>query len=306
LEEAKLPVRESVVQRPSEEAKLPVREPVVQRPSEEAKLPPLEPSSVSGADIEGRKAENTVRFNADTPLADVKEPEKIVKEPQQDFKQETESVTEIKGQTSREASVQHTTAPVQTVEDKIPAPSQEKIPVYKESFDNGAGKWDTFNTIMASAYTEGKEYHVLNKRKTGAHIVFHPADFSFDSDFTLDVSMRLVKSSGYYSYGVVFGAKDAFNNYTFQIKAANLFSIRQTREGVPRELKGGRIESPGTAQNSLNTLKVVRQGNNFRFYINDALVDEITNLSFAGKKVGIFVDGESEVAVDKTRLQIAK
>jgi hypothetical protein len=192
---------------------------------------------------------------------------------------------------------------------------QEKSIVFEESFNKNTDSWDTFDTKMASAQIKGGEYLIENKRKTGPHIMFY-YDFPLDLNFTTEVSIRAVKSESSYSYGLVvkapdkhsyglvFGAKDTLNNYTFQIRENGSYSISRYKNGALQALSSGKIKDTAYNQNASNILKIVRQGNNTRFFINDNFIDEISNLSFFGNKAGFIVDEESKIAVNKIRTQI--
>jgi len=239
-------------------------------------------------------------------------------EPAPDAK--TESVTEAKAQspdagpglqnikTDSNVELNKTQPPISPV-------PQEKSIVFEESFNKNTDSWDIFDTKMASAQIKGGEYLIENKRKTGPHIMFY-YDFPLDLNFTTEVSIRAVKSAGSYSYGLVvkapdkhsyglvFGAKDTLNNYTFQIRENGSYSISKYKNGALQALSSGKIKDTAYNQNASNILKIVRQGNNTRFFINNNFIDEISNLSFFGNKAGFIVDGESRIAVNKIRTQI--
>ncbi len=232
----------------------------------------------------------------------------------------TESVTEAKVQspdagpglqnikTDSNVELNKTQPPVSSV-------PQEKSIVFEESFNKNTDSWDIFDTKMASAQIKGGEYLIENKRKTGPHIMFY-YDFPLDLNFTTEVSIRAVRNAGSYSYGLVvkapdkhsyglvFGAKDALNNYIFQIRENGSYSISKYKNGALQALSSGKIKDTAYNQNASNILKIVRQGNNTRFFINNNFIDEISNLSFFGNKAGFIVDGESKIAVDKIRTQI--
>jgi hypothetical protein len=96
-----------------------------------------------------------------------------------------------------------------------------------------------------------------------------------------------VTKANNYSYGFVFGAKDALNNYIFQIKENGSYSISKYRKGALQELAGGKITNTVFNQNAANTLKIIKQGDMISFYINDNSIDELSNLSFFGNKAGL-------------------
>lgn len=196
-----------------------------------------------------------------------------------------------------------------------PAP-QKNIVTHEEAFNNNANNWDIFDTNMASAKIKSGEYLIENKRKNGSHIIFYHYDFPLDSNFITEASIRpvtnvknfsfglVVKNSDNRSYGFVFGARDALNNYTFQVRENGFYSISKNRNGASQELAGGKIKNTVYNQNAANILKIIKQGNIIRFYINDNSIDEISNLSFFGNKAGFIVDGATKIAVEKTRTQI--
>jgi len=231
----------------------------------------------------------------------------------------TESVTEAKVQSPAGPGLQNikTDNNVELNKPRPPVSSvpQEKFIVFEESFNRNTDNWDTFDTKMASAQIKGGEYLIENKRKTGPHIMFY-YDFPLDLNFTTEVSIRAVKSENSYSYGLVvknpdkhsyglvFGAKDALNNYTFQIKENGSYSISKYKNGALQALSSGKIKDTAYKQNASNILKIIRKGNNTRFFINDNFIDEISNLSFFENKAGFIVDGESRIAVNKIRTQI--
>jgi hypothetical protein len=276
---------------------------VTQRDGEGIKRSPSEPVLISRTESGTPPVENTPRVRTDNlPLADTR-PE-AAKQAQPDLMGKAPSSPEVKDQAiSKEVPALENNVPDRSVENKLPEAPRIKTRIFEDSFKNNANNWDTFNTVMAAARIEPGEYHIQNKRKAGAHIILHHADFPFHSDFSLEASIRLVKSSDNFSYGLVLGAKDALNNFAFQVNSAGFCSVRQYHEGAVRELMGRKMGSAVT-QNSINVLKVVKQGDSLRFYINDVLADEISDVSFDGNKVGFIIEGESEIAVSRTRTQV--
>ena len=55
---------------------------------------------------------------------------------------------------------------------------------------------------------------------------------------------------------------------------------------------------------ALNKLKIVRSGDTMSFYINEKLVDKITDLHLYGKRVGFIIDGRSKIAVEHMHSEI--
>lgn len=199
--------------------------------------------------------------------------------------------------------------------DQNSSPPQEDFATYDEAFTENSNNWDVFNTGMASARIEKGEYLIENKRKAGAHIVLNHMDLLDKTDFITEVSIRPVKNLENFSfglvvndaggrfYGFIFGAEDASHYNSFQISEDGFYSISTYQNAVSKVLRSGKIKKAADSQNPLNTLKVIKQGDNIRFYINDDYLDEISNLSFYGKKAGFIIDGGLKIAVDKIHTQ---
>jgi len=186
----------------------------------------------------------------------------------------------------------------------LPAAPKEEFIVHDEAFNRNAGKWEIFDTSAASAKIEDGEYRIENKRKTGAHIIYYYRDLPSGSDYSLEASVKTVSSPDSSSSGLIVGAKDAFNSYTFQIKRDGLYSIRKHSNGVSQELASGKIRNSAAGQNSANTLKVERRGADILFYVNGNYIDKIPDAPLFGNKAGFIVEGMSKIAVDRLRSQI--
>ena len=175
---------------------------------------------------------------------------------------------------------------------------------YDEPFDHNTNDWDIFNTGSASAQIRDGSYIIENKRKEGAHLLLHHQDFPIASDFSIETSIRLLKKSAAASFGLVFGARDSFNNYTFQITTNRIYMVRNFHQGISREMTMGNKEASHFNISTLNKLKIVRSGDTVSFYINDKLVDTITDLHLYGKRVGFIIDGRSKIAVEHMHSEI--
>jgi hypothetical protein len=181
---------------------------------------------------------------------------------------------------------------------------REEIVVLEETFDDNSGKWDIFNTSAASAHIRDGKYHIENKRKTGKHFVLHYHDFPSDSDFIIKTDIRKGSSIYYHAYGFALGAKDAFNNHVFLIIGNQYYLIDKNHNGAKQNLAGGKLTAGIINENSLNTLKIERNGSSMRFYINDNFIDEVLNISFDGNKIGFVVEGISKISIDNIHSQV--
>jgi len=198
----------------------------------------------------------------------------------------------------------------------VPALPHKDVIIHKDTFSDDTNNWDIFDTTMASASIKDGEYLIENKRKMGPHIIFYHYDLPGDSSFVAEASIRpvtdlgdytyglVVRSPDNYSYGFVFGAKDTFNNYSFQIRENGLYSIRKYENGSMHELSSGKVKSSVYNKTGTNVLKIVRKDSTTQFYINDIITADIPNLSFFGNRAGLIIEGELKIAVDNVYTEI--
>ena len=182
--------------------------------------------------------------------------------------------------------------------------SQDKYMETEDQFINNDNKWEVFNTTMATALIEDGKYFIENKSMGGELFILHHADFPLGREFILETSIKPVKLSDNYAYGFVIGASDASNSYVFQVFSDRMYSVRKFESGDAQEMTGGKIRSRSFKPDSFNSFKIEKMGGRMRFYINNYFLDEVTEISLFGKRIGFFVEGKSEIAIDYTRSQI--
>jgi hypothetical protein len=191
-----------------------------------------------------------------------------------------------------------------TSKELISSSTAKKTKSYDEPFDHNTNDWDTFNTRSAFAQIHNGAYIIENKRKEGAHLLFHQYDFPAASDFIMETSIRLLENSATASFGLIFGAKDPLNNHAFQITTNRLYKVRNYHQGVSREITMGEKGAAAINIYALNKLKIIRSGNNMSFYINDKFIGKITDLNLYGKKFGFIIDGQSKIAVEHIHSEV--
>lgn len=180
---------------------------------------------------------------------------------------------------------------------------------YGEQFnDNSANQWEIFDTSMASARISDGSYYIKNKSELGEFFVMNTYDFPFSKEFTVEVAVKTVSaSSDNFAYGFVFGANDASNSYSFELTGGEAYSVKKYTRGVSEELANGKIVKRMLFQKGgFNSLKIEKQGDRWRFYINNYYAAEIpgANMQSSGSKIGFIVAGLAEMAVDYTKSEI--
>ncbi len=183
---------------------------------------------------------------------------------------------------------------------------REMSVMYEDQFDTHTNKWPEYQNSTSSALIENGEYHIEHNDKESVHVVLHPDGISRGMDSMIQISISDVRGSGKYSYGFVFGAQDSSNNYSFQIRNGNVYVIEKMFDGKRKEIASGEIDNIFSSNNFGKTLKLVKQRDKIRFYVDDNYVDELplANANFTGDLIGFLVEGRVKISVDWTRTQI--
>jgi hypothetical protein len=172
---------------------------------------------------------------------------------------------------------------------------------YEESFDDNSNNWDLFDLEDASARIEDGFYHIENKKDESKLIILHFYQFPHDRDFIVEAFLKSASIASDHFYGFVFGAKDALDNYSFQINNNGHYLVKNNHGSSSQELIKGQINGLSADNDSLVSLKIAKLDNNIFFYINDNYVNKISNLTFFGNKIGFVLEDSSVIAIDRTR-----
>ncbi len=183
---------------------------------------------------------------------------------------------------------------------------REMSVVYEDKFDTHSNNWPEYENSLSSALINDGEYHIENNEKGSLHVVLHPNGISMGMDSMIQVSISDIRGAGRYSYGFVFGAKDTSNNYSLQVTNENLYIVEKMVNGKRKEVARGPIDNVFSSDSFGKTLKLVKQRDKIRFYVDDNYVDEllISDAKFPGDLVGFLVSGRAKISVDWTRTQI--
>lgn len=172
---------------------------------------------------------------------------------------------------------------------------------YRETFDDNSHNWDIFDIGAASAGIGDGFYTIENKKREGTLVILHFHKFPHDRDFAVEARITALDNVENHYYGFVFGASNALNNFSFQIRADNHYIIRKYSNGATEDLATGEINNASMNRVGPNVLKIFHRDKGMRFYINNHYVAEINQPDFFGNRIGFILEGKSKIAVEETR-----
>jgi hypothetical protein len=172
-----------------------------------------------------------------------------------------------------------------------PAPVIRKG-AFAESFNSNRNGWtegfyeDEYGTID---YTVNGTYLWTVVADQGVNQKSWATDAPVVEDFTAKVDVTHVSGSENASYGLLFRLEDAENLYYFCISDVGFYYAGLLENGVWITLIDW-TETTTINVNSANTLKVVGNGNEFTFYINDTEVDSLRDSTHSSGTAGLAIE----------------
>jgi hypothetical protein len=110
------------------------------------------------------------------------------------------------------------------------------------------------------------------------------------ADFAVEVDATLLAGSADSSYGVLLRLNDVGQFYRFEITGSGLYVVeRRNADGTWARLVPEWTPSPfiNKGVNAANQLRVVAEGSNFAFYVNDQLLHQVTDATLPSGTIAL-------------------
>lgn len=176
--------------------------------------------------------------------------------------------------------------------------------LYRDSFAPGeTGPW------MVEGDAQGRTA-VLDERliiqiDTPVTMQFATLPEPIFTDFVLQVEARLLAGSLQSSYGVLFRMQDTTRFYRFEVTPDGFYMVeRRNADGSWTRFVPDWTVAPAIRQGIgvVNQLRIEAIGSDMRFYVNDTLLQQVTDAQYAAGTIaldaGTFGEGGLQVAFD--------
>ena len=175
--------------------------------------------------------------------------------------------------------------------------------VLHDDFRSTAGQWLQQNNDTAFIGYQDAMYLVDNKDENTFWTIFNNRQLNFPEykDFRIEVNTFWYEGDTNKGFGLVWGGKDINNNNQLLITANGNYGIFERSGG---KHFGNYIGSPIVQQKSSNRLKVEKQGDEVKFYLNDRLVQTQPFTNLHDQRLGFFVQGRQKIAFDDIKVFI--
>jgi len=159
-----------------------------------------------------------------------------------------------------------------------------------EGFNNKNNNWSEVNSSDNYASITGGDYIIERKISSGGYAPTISKYIDTKRNFRITAQIKKVSGVDNNGFGLVFGRKDTDNQNQFFISSDGSYIINKSVNGKRTYVKNWTKSSHiKTGNGSYNYLKVQKEGNKVKFYINSQLVHTSYSTTFYGNRVGFIV-----------------
>lgn len=172
-----------------------------------------------------------------------------------------------------------------------------------EQFNSNSKGWYTADDNLKKFEVKNGKYYIDHKRteKGWSSYVDHYIDTS--KDFEIETKIDKINGVQNYGYGLIWG-KDSTSEFIFYIASNGYYKITRKVNDVDQDIVKWTTSSSVLQGNGVsNVLKVRKEGNYYKFYINDTYITQLDYENFYGNKMGYIVYNKQQVAVDYLRVK---
>jgi len=168
-------------------------------------------------------------------------------------------------------------------------------------FDDFSSNGNNWNTNYADEYdfniSNGKYYlnHKLNEKGRLSHIT---REFDSNKDFEIETKFQHVSGETNLPFGILWGKKNS-NYFQFLITTNGYYKVNKVVNNVNEDIiKWTKTTYLKEGVGGENTIKIKREGEYYKFYINNTYITKIDYEKFYGNEIGYGVYYKQKISVD--------
>ena len=179
--------------------------------------------------------------------------------------------------------------------------------VLTDYFTNNTNNWPTTNssgnTIMSIA---NSMYNFEHLKENGGWAINIPKTIDTSRDFEIATTIKKISGVTNISYGFQWG-KEGKNSFRFYLTGNGYYKIARVVNDKEQLIKKFTLSSAVKKGNgSLNTLKIRKEGDQYKFYVNNTFVAQTDFEAFFGHRLGYVVYNKQKIGVDNITIKYLK
>ena len=178
--------------------------------------------------------------------------------------------------------------------------------IFTENFDSNTNNWSTSSDENVDFNLSNGKYY-LNYKKTEKGWLTHIEKY-FDSSKNFEIETKLSHISGDTNapYGFIWG-KDGTNYFQFLLTSTGYYKVARVVNNKSTDIvKYTKTSSINKGSINNNVLKIKKEGDYYRFYINNNYVTKIDFEPFYGNQLGYGIYFKQKISVDYLKIKQTK
>jgi hypothetical protein len=177
---------------------------------------------------------------------------------------------------------------------------------YSDQFTSNAKNWDTSGDDKVDYKIRNGKYYLEHKRTTKGYSTYNDVYVDTSRDFEIETKLDKISGVTNYAYGLMWGKKGG-NSFRFYISSGGYYKIARNVDSKEQVIKKWTKTSyVNTGNGKSNTLKVKKESDQYKFYINGSYISQIDYEPFYGEDMGFVLFNKQKIAVDYLRVKYLK
>ncbi|MBI9042219.1 caspase family protein [Lutibacter sp.] len=175
---------------------------------------------------------------------------------------------------------------------------------FNEQFSSNSNYWPTGSNEYINTYLQDGNYYFNQFQKSAGQYKTIYAPIDSYKDFEIETELTKLSGEDNSGYGLIFGRKDANNQYLFNISGTGFYRISKYDNGTYTNIIDWTASETIHKNNGIaNKLTIKKENNKYLFYINDTFINEIPYTAFFGNNIGFVAFTEQKFAVNYVTIQ---
>ncbi|QTD37904.1 caspase family protein [Polaribacter batillariae] len=178
--------------------------------------------------------------------------------------------------------------------------------LFADDFNNKTNHWTEQNDVNTHFRISNGKYYVAHKREKLGYSTNIKKYFDTSKDFEFVAKLDKISGANNSPFGFMWGLEGG-NSFRFYIAGTGYYKIVRTVDGKEEIIEKWTKSSAVNQNNGAsNILKVRKEGDHYKYFINDRYVTKTDFEPFYGDRLGFVVYNKQEIAVDYLRIHRLK
>lgn len=174
----------------------------------------------------------------------------------------------------------------------------DKFTAFTDNFDTNINQWITENLWISGKVNFGYYNISSNNYQQATGLSYKSFSLNLSQDFEIEASIKVVSGSG----GLVFGMNNKFDHYRIELDSRRKLTFIKDYPSVKKVDRLLSKRLPQITADGYNRITIRKKGSRYYLLINDALINQFSDVMPEGEMIGFNVGLNSEVSIDYLKI----